>query len=475
MAKIPKYKLIFFVNDIFFLNLGFIIYFISSWFDPFLLENLLDLFITIINLGLYLSVTLYFFRYHNLYKINTILSLSSHTVSLLKAANSSLLIFVIIIFLSGSAQSLNTDSFITIFILLAPLFYLVRALLFVKLYKMYAKNHEVNNVLIVGEGNFGKLLAAQRFLENSMALKIVGFVSDDNLEHEGIIPEMKYIGKLKDIKRIISEYSVDEIILSIDSIDYEKMINIIDECNTLNVRLRLSSNLFKILNEKIDVEKYYDIPILEVVSVTSRRNYSKRKRFFDIVLATIAILIFSPVYIISALLIKLTSKGPVIFSQARIGKNGREFTLYKFRSMVIEANEDKQRKEDMLSFMHNQYKGTDSLKVVNKTRLTPFGKFIRKTSIDELPQLFNVLKGDMSLVGPRPCLPYEYENYKSWQKRRLNVLPGCTGLWQILGRNTVSFVDSIVMDVYYTFIQSPLTDIELILRTIPAMIFAKGK
>jgi len=139
--------------------------------------------------------------------------------------------------------------------------------------------------------------------------------------------------------------------------------------------------------------------------------------------------------------------------------------------MYVMSGEDITRVDEMLDFMKNK---TSVEKIVNKKRITPIGKFLRKFSLDETPQLFNVIKGDMSLVGPRPCLPYEYDNYDEWQKRRLSVIPGCTGLWQVSGRSQVNFNDSIVMDLYYINNISPWLDLQLIIKTLPVMILARG-
>jgi undecaprenyl-phosphate galactose phosphotransferase len=139
--------------------------------------------------------------------------------------------------------------------------------------------------------------------------------------------------------------------------------------------------------------------------------------------------------------------------------------------MYVSNGEDEERKKQMLEFMKTQQENT---KVINDSRLTKIGKIIRKTSLDELPQLFNVILGDMSLVGPRPCLPYEYKHYHNWQKRRVSVLPGCTGVWQVSGRSSVSFKDSIVLDLYYVNNMSPWLDLKLILKTLPVMILARG-
>jgi lipopolysaccharide/colanic/teichoic acid biosynthesis glycosyltransferase len=176
------------------------------------------------------------------------------------------------------------------------------------------------------------------------------------------------------------------------------------------------------------------------------------------------------VIITIAVIIKLTSKGPVIYIQKRVGLNGRLFNFYKFRSMYANDGEDEKRKAMMLDFMKNDNAG----KIIDEGRVTAIGRFIRKTSLDELPQLYNVIRGDMSIVGPRPCLWYEFENYTEWQKRRVNVVPGCTGVWQVSGRSSVSFNDSIVLDLYYLMKMSPMYDIKLILKTIPVMLLSRG-
>jgi lipopolysaccharide/colanic/teichoic acid biosynthesis glycosyltransferase len=138
--------------------------------------------------------------------------------------------------------------------------------------------------------------------------------------------------------------------------------------------------------------------------------------------------------------------------------------------MYVKNGEDEKRKAMMLEFMVNN----NACKIIDEGRITPIGRFIRKTSLDELPQLYNVIRGDMSIVGPRPCLGYEFEHYSDWQKRRVNGIPGCTGIWQVSGRSNVSFNDSIVLDLYYLMKMSPWYDIKLILKTIPVMLFSRG-
>jgi lipopolysaccharide/colanic/teichoic acid biosynthesis glycosyltransferase len=205
-----------------------------------------------------------------------------------------------------------------------------------------------------------------------------------------------------------------------------------------------------------------------------KKYYSKIKKPLDKVFAFIGIIILSPFYIIIALSIRVTSKGPVIFKQYRVGKDGKLFEFYKFRTMEVFDEEDHLRKDQMINFMKEQKSGRINKKVINSNRVTSVGKILRKTSLDELPQLFNVIKGDMSMVGPRPCMIYEYENYEQWYKKRHMVLPGCTGIWQVLGRGKVSFSETMIMDIFYTNNFSFLLDIGIIVRTIPVIILGIG-
>ena len=188
--------------------------------------------------------------------------------------------------------------------------------------------------------------------------------------------------------------------------------------------------------------------------------YEVIKRLIDIVCSFLGVLVLSPLFIIIAIIIKMTSKGPVFFSQKRVGKNGKEFDMYKFRSMVVNAEELKEKlaaKNEMSGPM---------FKMKDDPRVTKVGKFIRKTSIDELPQLWNVLKGDMSLVGPRPSLPKEVAQFENWMYKRLEVKPGLTCYWQVSGRNNIDFEDWMKLDIKYVDERSTWIDIKLIFKTV---------
>lgn len=193
------------------------------------------------------------------------------------------------------------------------------------------------------------------------------------------------------------------------------------------------------------------------------------KRMMDIILAVIALLLGSPVFLITAALVKFTSPGPIIFSQIRVGKYGRHFKFYKFRSMYIDAEA---RKAELLK--NNESSDGVIFKMKRDPRITPVGRFIRKFSIDELPQLFNVILGDMSLVGPRPPLPSEVRAYTLEERKRLNITPGITCLWQVSGRSELPFSKQIALDKEYIASRSAFKDFLILLKTIPAILTGKG-
>ncbi|MGQ9581336.1 MAG: sugar transferase [Armatimonadota bacterium] len=206
----------------------------------------------------------------------------------------------------------------------------------------------------------------------------------------------------------------------------------------------------------------------------------RMKRVLDVIAALIGLILAAPLAAIIAVLIKLTSPGPVLFKQVRVGKDGREFVLYKFRSMHV-GSDDSRHREYIKLFIEGRddelrkLQGDKKLyKMTSDDRVTPIGKFLRRTSLDELPQLINVLRGEMSMVGPRPHLPYEVELYKDWHRRRLEGMPGITGWWQIHGRSQVPFDGAVRMDLWYLEHQSLILDIRIMLRTITKAIVGRG-
>ena len=222
------------------------------------------------------------------------------------------------------------------------------------------------------------------------------------------------------------------------------------------------------MNDKHGAFNEYNQQMISICSKQESQIYLILKRLIDLVGSIVALIAFFPILIIITLLIKLDSKGPVLFIQKRCGKNGKVFNMYKFRSMCINAEDKLQQIQHL-----NEAKGF-MFKIKDDPRLTQIGKYIRKTSIDELPQLINIFKGEMSFVGPRPPLPNEVEKYNLWHKLRLSVKPGLTGLWQISGRSDLGFNDMVMLDLKYISERNLVYDLIIILKTIPVVLRSYG-
>lgn len=425
----------------------------------------------------FLGISLFFlliFQYNGLYRVNILTTRAAHLSNFLKSLYYGSLNIVILSLLLGYEGMIESRYIIFVFLLIViPSFYVFRIELMRTLFIKLSMTSFKRNVLILGDGKAGKMLASKLMFENPIGLNIIGFIDDTKDIGDEIVSGKKVIGHFNHIKEIIEQDDIDELIIAEDKIEEEELLNLIDNSKKFNVSLKVTSELFDVVGEKMATEKYVNIPVIDVSpNYNNKLNYTA-KRVMDIFLSVFALIFVAPIMILIAALIKLTSPGPIFFKQKRVGYYGMEFEIYKFRSMRVLEGEDEDRKSQMFKFM-NDNSGKIKTKVVNDSRITWIGSLLRKTSLDELPQLFNVIKGDMSLVGPRPCLPYEYDLYPEWQKRRVNVLPGCTGVWQIWGRSSTSYKDSVVLDLYYINNMSPWFDLQLLFQTIPVMITARG-
>ncbi|MCP5062395.1 MAG: sugar transferase [Ignavibacteriae bacterium] len=475
MTKVPKYKFYFATGDMILVSLAFLF---SSYLVRY--DKSLELFeflkLTYPVLSLFLIATAFFifiFQINGLYKINVIFNRAAHLTAIIKSLYYGTLNVVVISHLVKSSEFLDSRLIIFMFsVIVIPILYVIRVELGRKLLLRYKKQFN-SNVVIVGDGTTGKLLATKLLFENPEGIHILGFIVNHKIkEHQ--LNGIEILGAVEDLARINNQFKIDEIIIAIDDIKYERLLEVLDLCNSLKVTVKLTSELFDIVTRKVSTEKYAGIPVLGVSPHYNNTLSMKIKRIVDVTLSITGIVLLSPILIAVGFFVKLSSKGPMFFQQARIGQGGREFKFYKFRSMTVVDEDDKEREKQMIEFMKNSDDDAGDTKIINTSRITWIGKIIRKLSLDELPQLFNVIKGDMSLVGPRPSLPYEYDNYDTWQKRRVNVLPGCTGVWQVWGRSSVSFKDSMVLDLYYVNNMSPWLDIQLIIKTIPVMLFSRG-
>ncbi len=276
------------------------------------------------------------------------------------------------------------------------------------------------------------------------------------------------IHELGELSQMLHEHVVDEIIFAVSKQDLEQMEEIFLACEEEGVKVRVLVNFFPHLSSEISLEKLHDLPLLTFSTTPENEYLLFFKQVFDVALAGALLVALAPLFLLVALAIKLTSQGAVVFSQLRCGLNGRRFRLYKFRSMYQDAAA---RLPDVVHL--NEMDGP-VFKCSNDPRVTPVGRLLRKFSIDEWPQLFNILKGDMSFVGPRPPLPEEVQQYEPWQRRRLRMKPGLTCLWALEGRNKLDFRSWMRLDLDYIDHWSILLDLKILLRTIPHVLSGKG-
>lgn len=287
------------------------------------------------------------------------------------------------------------------------------------------------------------------------------------------------LGGLDELKTLINRHQLDELILALDpaSMPPEQRLGVAQTCWRMGAQIKMCTPFQPFFRTSALPELVGDVPLLHVENLGLYATTPQvAKRLMDIVLCAAGLIVISPLLLVVAILVKLDSPGPVFFVQERVGLNGRTFRMIKFRSM--RANSDpaihKQFLEQLIKNGEGHHEldadGKPVYKIVNDSRITRLGRFIRKTSLDELPQLFNVLRGDMSLVGPRPPIQYEVDAYKDWHMKRLYIRPGLTGLWQVSGRNRLSFDQMVQLDIAYIEQWSLWTDVKILIRTIPVVL-----
>ncbi len=281
------------------------------------------------------------------------------------------------------------------------------------------------------------------------------------------------------IESLARDGRIDQVLVAREDLSRDTLVELVQRCLGWGLTVTVISPAFNVMIGRAPVVLLDGMPLLEIQPSGLFSPARHLKRAIDFTGALLGGLVLLPVLGMVALLVKLSSPGPVLYRQERVGRGGKIFHFYKFRSMVVGGDEKRHRAylEDLVrsgSAATVDTHGRRIYKLVDDPRITRVGSFLRRTSLDELPQLWNVLKGEMSLVGPRPCLPFEWDLYKDWQKRRLDVTPGLTGLWQVTGRSQVSFEDMVLLDLYYIAHWSVGLDMELIIRTIPVMLFGRG-
>jgi undecaprenyl-phosphate galactose phosphotransferase len=469
--NIKKYKYYYALMDFLVLSVSFVFTVHTMWIINSATEKLITPVFPLV-LFLFMLSIVFIFEFNRLYTAEVIRSRSKQIAAVIKSLMAGSFYIFMTTLLIMSLDLTDTGILVLLFSAVAfSLLYIIRIEILRNV--IIRESLKEYNILLVGDGYTARKLSDEVLSRENQNVCIKGLLDDRYNKGAEIGPQgIKVLGKIDELTSLIStDTNIDEVIICSDTISLSEIFSVIDHCIDLNIPVKIASGKLKVISDHFKTDTYFGLP---VVDLTPSRTSNLIKRIVDIILSVIGIILLIPVYLIITLLIKLTSSGPILYKHDRIGLNGRTFKFYKFRSMTVSDEDDPLRKEMMLKFMKENIQQDETAKIINHNRLTPIGAFLRKYSLDELPQLFNVLKGDMSLVGPRPCLPYEFENYEPWQRRRVAVIPGCTGLWQITGRSLVTFNDSVLMDLYYINKRSVVFDFALILKTIPVIIFSKG-
>jgi exopolysaccharide biosynthesis polyprenyl glycosylphosphotransferase len=323
------------------------------------------------------------------------------------------------------------------------------------------------DVLVLGTGPLARHTGLTIRQETSHR-KVLGYLA---FEGETADPRLDapILGAVEDLTRVLGERALDEVYIAGHAVrEGEAIQQAIATCERFGTPFALPATEFRLSRARPVEAKVIEDGYLHFVTVDRKPLQSALKRAFDILMASTVLLLLSPLLAGVAVAIKVTSRGPVFFKQVRVGLHGRHFHMLKFRSMVQDAEKMRAALE-----ARNEQSGP-VFKIERDPRITPVGRFIRKLSIDELPQFFNVLRGEMAIVGPRPPIPGEVAQYEPWQRRRLSIRPGITCVWQVSGRNKISFEQWMYLDMQYIDHWSLWTDIRLIFKTIPAVLAARG-
>jgi exopolysaccharide biosynthesis polyprenyl glycosylphosphotransferase len=336
---------------------------------------------------------------------------------------------------------------------------------FLKRVRMHGRN--LRFVLIVGTNQKAYEFAKMIDTKKELGYSVIGFI-DKNIHLQN--GRFKLLGTLDDFSSIMKDHVIDEVVITLPVKSYyEEIKKVVEKAEEQGILIRYLSQIFDTHFARTRSENIDDFTVLTMSSGPQEGWQSITKRIIDLTVSVTLLFVAFPLLVLVSVIIKLTAPGPVFFSQDRIGFNKRRFRLIKFRTMVSDAEELQATLEKV-----NEMDGP-VFKIKNDPRVTKFGRWLRKTSIDELPQLLNVLKGDMSLVGPRPLPVRDYSAFNvDWQRRRFSVLPGITCTWQVNGRNTISFEDWMKMDMEYIDNWKLSEDLKILFRTIPAVIKGKG-
>jgi exopolysaccharide biosynthesis polyprenyl glycosylphosphotransferase len=436
----------------------------------------------VVLLPLIIPIRLLLLRYYDLYRVRGEFSFVDDVARVFKATAISSLLIVAVTFMYRGGVTFRTFSysramFVFDFALIFASVSIIRMIFRTGQVMMRRRGINLIPTLIVGRGAEAALCIREMRARPEIGYRVIGIVDNERADVRGgaSFEGVPVIGTLETLPEAIRESRANEVIISDPNVPGEKLFDVmIQTGRRRGVEFRIAPTLLNCLPSKTEIDQVGSLPMVTLFRSPLSSGARIVKRTSDLLIAAAALTVLAPLWLLIALLIKLDSRGPIFYKQERVGMDGRIFLFYKFRSMHVGADDATHREYQRayISGRADSNLGDDKrpvFKLRSDARITRVGKLLRKTSLDELPQLFNVLRGDMSVVGPRPPIPYEVENYQVWHRKRLDMKPGITGLWQVSGRNRLPFDEMVRMDLYYIENWSLLLDIKIILQTLPVM------
>ena len=329
----------------------------------------------------------------------------------------------------------------------------------------------LQNTLILGAGDVGQTIARKLLQHPEYGLNLVGFVDDRPKERRDDLGNLTVVGGSSDLREVVQVLDVERVIVAFSGDSDADTLRRIRTLNDLGVQVDVVPRLYELVSPGVGLHTVQGIPLVGLPQLSLSRSSQLMKRLLDVAVSSIALAILAPFFLVIAAAVKLDSRGPAFFRQTRMGSGGKPFTILKFRTMACDAEE---RKHEIAHL--NQHCGGDErmFKAPADPRVTRVGAFLRRTSIDELPQLVNVLRGEMSLVGPRPLILEEDSHVLEWARERLRIKPGITGLWQVLGRSDIPFGEMVQLDYLYVTSWSLGGDVKIVAKTIPRVLLSRS-
>jgi exopolysaccharide biosynthesis polyprenyl glycosylphosphotransferase len=329
-------------------------------------------------------------------------------------------------------------------------------------------NVYLQNTVIVGAGDVGQLVARKLRHHPEYGLNIVGFVDAQPKERQHGLGDLSILGAPDQLAAIVKALHVERVVVAFSNDSHEETLDLIRSLKNLDIQIDIVPRLFEVIGANVGLHTAEGLPMIGLPPLRLSRSALLTKRMLDLAVSVTGLLLLSPLLIAIAIGIKLDSRGPVFFRQVRRGEGDRVFRIFKFRTMRSDADD---RKAEVAQLNKHLSTGGDPrmFKIPDDPRVTRFGSFVRRYSLDEFPQLINVIRGEMSLVGPRPLILEEDQHVVDWRRRRLSLKPGITGLWQVLGRDGIPFGEMVTLDYLYVTNWSLMGDVKIILRTIPVL------